>query len=54
MMIDLPTTNLRPRWGRDPRIHVWGGSASASDAPGRYRDTTDFTSGELQFRPVRH
>jgi hypothetical protein len=23
MMIDLPT-NIRPRWGRNPRLHVWG------------------------------
>jgi hypothetical protein len=45
MMIDLPT-NIRPRWGGNPRIHVWGASASACDARGSSRDTPDFTSGD--------
>jgi hypothetical protein len=51
MMIDLPT-NIRPRWGRNPRIHVWGASASACDARGSSRDTPDFTSEEFQLQPT--
>jgi hypothetical protein len=51
MMIDLPT-NIRPRWGRNPRIHVWAASASACDARGSSRDTPGFTSGQLQLQPA--
>jgi hypothetical protein len=51
MMIDLPT-NIRPRWGRNPRIHLWGASASACDARGSSRDTPDFTSEEFQLQPT--
>jgi hypothetical protein len=50
-MIDLPT-NIRPRWGRNPRIHVWGASASARDARGSSRDTPGFTSEEFQLQPT--
>jgi hypothetical protein len=53
MMIDLPT-NIRPRWGRNPRIHLWGASASACDARGSSRDTPDFTSEEFQLQPTAH
>jgi hypothetical protein len=51
MMIDLPT-NIRPRWGRNPRIQVWGASASACHARGSSRDTPDFTSEEFQLQPT--